>query len=79
MRKYRRRARGSRIEPEYEHKQIVIDTSDKESVPDLTEYFAEDSGWFIDTEIVCPPIIILIASREVGIEEEVEVRDERKQ
>jgi hypothetical protein len=81
MRKYRRRARGSRIEPEYEHKQIVIDTSDKESIPDLTEYFAEDREWFIDTEIVCSPIVILIVSREVGVEEEeeVEVRDEREQ
>lgn len=67
MRRYRRRI--SRTEIEYEHKQFVIDVSDKKSIPDLTEYFSEESGWFIDTEIVCPPIVILIVSREKETEE----------
>jgi hypothetical protein len=67
MKRYRRR--NSRVEIEYEHKQIVVDVSDKKSIPDLTEYLSDDSGWFVDTEIVCPPIIILVVSREKETEE----------
>ncbi len=67
MRRYSRR--NPRVEIEYEHKQIVIDVSDKKSIPDLTEYLSDNSGWFVDTEIVCPPIIILVVSREKESEE----------
>jgi hypothetical protein len=44
---------------------LVFDTSDIKSIPDLTEYFSEEAGWYVDTEITCPPIVILILSREI--------------
>lgn len=63
MRHRRRRHRLS-----FECKQLIIDTSDKQSIPDLTEYFNEDNGWYVDTAITCPPIVILILSRETECE-----------
>lgn len=58
--RHRRRQR----KVEFEYKQLVIDTSDKQAIPDLTEYFSDENGWYVDTEITCPPIAILILSRE---------------
>jgi hypothetical protein len=62
--RHRRRRRSVR----FEFKQLVIDTSNKQSIPDLSEYFSDEHGWYVDTEITCPPIVILILSRETDCE-----------
>lgn len=64
--RYRRRRR--RVN--FEFKQLVIDVSDKQSIPDLTELLNENNGWYVATEITCPPIVILILEREAEEEEE---------
>ena len=64
--RHRRRLRRTK----FEFKQLVIDTSDKQSIPDLTEYFSDENGWYVDTEITCPPIVILILSRETETDDE---------
>jgi len=57
--------RRRRIEYEQEYKQLKFNAV--EEYVDLTGYLKDD--WYIDAQIICPPMVILVLCRQQELDE----------
>jgi hypothetical protein len=59
------RRRRRLIEFEQEYKQLQFNAIEEHV--DLTGYFRD--GWYVDAQIICPPMVILVFCREQEVGE----------